>query len=75
MACADQWVGGRWGQSYDMWSVGVIFLELILGTSRVFQIESRTRAVIDQVFPDHSHLVLLVLSQRLHQNPFMNAGM
>ena len=40
---------GGWGQSYDMWSVVVIFLELILGTSRVLQIESRTRAVIDQV--------------------------
>eukprot|EP00961_Rhodomonas_salina_P112357 1512148-Rhodomonas_salina.1 len=24
-------------QSYDMWSVGVLFLELVLGTSKVFQ--------------------------------------
>lgn len=25
-------------QSYDMWSVGVLFLELVLGTSKVFQV-------------------------------------
>jgi len=32
--------------SYDLWSAGVIFLELVLGTSKVFQVDARTRAVI-----------------------------
>ncbi|EKX46159.1 hypothetical protein GUITHDRAFT_70869 [Guillardia theta CCMP2712] len=34
--------------SYDMWSVGVIFLEIVLGSSKVFQVDARTRAIIDQ---------------------------
>lgn len=33
---------------YDMWSVGVIILELILGSPNVFQISSKTRARLDQ---------------------------
>ncbi|XP_031112675.1 uncharacterized protein LOC116016509 isoform X4 [Ipomoea triloba] len=33
---------------YDMWSVGVVMLELILGSPNVFQISSRTRALLDQ---------------------------
>ncbi|KAL0925846.1 hypothetical protein M5K25_004217 [Dendrobium thyrsiflorum] len=33
---------------YDMWSVGVIMLELILGSPHVFQISDRTRALLDQ---------------------------
>ncbi|KAK1266282.1 putative inactive protein kinase [Acorus gramineus] len=32
---------------YDTWSVGVVMLELILGTPHVFQISSRTRALLD----------------------------
>ncbi|KAL3699624.1 hypothetical protein R1sor_017646 [Riccia sorocarpa] len=34
-------------QAYDMWSVGVVMLELVLGTPHVFQISSRTRALLD----------------------------
>ncbi|RAL42159.1 hypothetical protein DM860_011942 [Cuscuta australis] len=33
---------------YDMWSVGVVMLELILGSPNVFHISSRTRALLDQ---------------------------
>ncbi|KAL2323517.1 hypothetical protein Fmac_027896 [Flemingia macrophylla] len=33
---------------YDMWSVGVVMLELILGTPNVFQINALTRALLDQ---------------------------
>lgn len=33
---------------YDMWSVGVVILELVLGTPDVFQVSSRTRALLDQ---------------------------
>nr|AIG56423.1 secreted protein [Achlya hypogyna] len=33
--------------SYDMWSVGVVFLELILGSPHVFAISSRARAKLD----------------------------
>ncbi|KAJ6998460.1 hypothetical protein NC653_014593 [Populus alba x Populus x berolinensis] len=32
---------------YDMWSVGVVMLELILGTPNVFQISARTQALLD----------------------------
>ncbi|XP_043696078.1 uncharacterized protein LOC122646565 isoform X1 [Telopea speciosissima] len=32
---------------YDMWSVGVVILELILGSPHVFQINARTRALLD----------------------------
>ncbi|KAJ3675586.1 hypothetical protein LUZ60_004628 [Juncus effusus] len=33
---------------YDMWSVGVVMLELILGSPHVFLISDRTRALLDQ---------------------------
>ncbi|KAG9451837.1 hypothetical protein H6P81_004741 [Aristolochia fimbriata] len=33
---------------YDMWSVGVVMLELILGSPHVFEISSRTQALLDQ---------------------------
>ncbi|XP_062022295.1 uncharacterized protein LOC133738725 isoform X2 [Rosa rugosa] len=33
---------------YDMWSVGVVILELILGSPNVFEITSYTRALLDQ---------------------------
>ncbi|KAL6505164.1 hypothetical protein OROGR_024981 [Orobanche gracilis] len=33
---------------YDMWSVGVVMLELILGSPNVFQISSITQALLDQ---------------------------
>lgn len=32
---------------YDLWSVGVVMLELVLGTPHVFQISARTRALLD----------------------------
>ncbi|XP_054801635.1 uncharacterized protein LOC129305686 isoform X2 [Prosopis cineraria] len=33
---------------YDMWSVGVVMLELVLGTPNVFQISSLTRTLLDR---------------------------
>ncbi len=33
-------------QSYDSWSIGVIFLEVILGTPHVFTISSRDRNIL-----------------------------
>ncbi|XP_031482576.1 uncharacterized protein LOC116252432 isoform X3 [Nymphaea colorata] len=33
---------------YDMWGVGVVMMELILGSPHVFQISSRTRSLLDQ---------------------------
>ena len=33
-------------QSYDAWSIGVVFLELILGTPHVFTISSRDRNIL-----------------------------
>ncbi|ONH93503.1 hypothetical protein PRUPE_8G235000 [Prunus persica] len=33
---------------YDMWSVGVVMLELILGSPNVFQISSHTRILLDR---------------------------
>lgn len=38
----------RTTMKYDMWSVGVVILELVLGTPDVFQVSSRTRALLDQ---------------------------
>ena len=35
-------------ESYDVWSVGVLFLELILGTADVFSLDQRTSALINQ---------------------------
>ncbi|KAJ3697501.1 hypothetical protein LUZ61_001206 [Rhynchospora tenuis] len=33
---------------YDMWSIGVVMLELIVGSPHVFQLSGRTRALLDQ---------------------------
>ena len=33
---------------YDMWSVGVVMLELVLGTPNVFQINALTRVLLDR---------------------------
>lgn len=33
---------------YDMWSVGVVMLELITGSPHIFQINDRTRALLDK---------------------------
>ncbi|XP_078430968.1 putative inactive protein kinase At3g63330 isoform X2 [Wolffia australiana] len=38
----------RTTMKYDIWSAGVVFLELILGSPHVFQISDRTRAMLDQ---------------------------
>jgi len=32
---------------YDVWSLGVVWLELLLGTPHVFQVSARTRAMMD----------------------------
>lgn len=34
--------------SYDIWSVGVVFLELLLGTSDIFNVDQRTASMIKQ---------------------------
>jgi serine/threonine protein kinase len=33
---------------YDIWSVGVVMLELMMGSPHVFQISDRTRILMDQ---------------------------
>ena len=33
-------------ESYDIWSVGVVFLELLLGTSDIFNVDQRTASMI-----------------------------
>lgn len=33
---------------YDMWSVGVVMLEMVLGTPNIFQINALTRALLDR---------------------------
>lgn len=38
-------------QAYDLWSVGVVFLELLLGSPDVFEIAPRARAKLDAVLP------------------------
>lgn len=35
-------------QSYDIWSIGVVFLELILGTADVFSVDQRSAALMAQ---------------------------
>lgn len=37
-----------WITRYDMWSVGVIILELILGSPNVFQLSPLTQTLLDQ---------------------------
>ena len=34
--------------SYDMWSIGVIWLEMILGTTQIFEPEPRARVILEQ---------------------------
>merc|ERR1719242_1423949 len=41
-------------ESYDVWSVGVLFLELILGTSVVFEIDGRTKALLERKLRNRS---------------------
>lgn len=49
--------------TYDIWSLGVLFLEMVLGTSKVFQISTRTQAIInhrlkneDDIIKQHAYL-------------------
>lgn len=35
-------------ESYDIWSIGVIFLEIILGTASVFSIDQRTASLMNR---------------------------
>lgn len=37
-------------QAYDIWSIGVVWLEFIFGTPHVFELPSRTQARLDQDF-------------------------
>eukprot|EP00850_Spirogloea_muscicola_P020367 SM000213S06832 [mRNA] locus=s213:120475:131093:- [translate_table: standard] len=37
---------------YDIWSAGVVMLELALGTPHVFEVTARTRALLDQKLSD-----------------------
>ena len=41
---------GVWERTwpYDMWSLGVVWLELILGTPHVFDISSRTKVCLSE---------------------------
>ncbi|KAH7284039.1 hypothetical protein KP509_34G037200 [Ceratopteris richardii] len=41
-------VHGNQVNRYDLWSIGIVMLELILGTPHVFQIHDRTRALLDK---------------------------
>ncbi|XP_077242388.1 uncharacterized protein LOC143882885 [Tasmannia lanceolata] len=40
------WFQGTTAVKYDMWSVGVVMLELILGSPKVFQIRARTHPLM-----------------------------
>jgi len=42
--------------AFDMWSLGVVALEMLAGTSRIFEVDSRARARIDQRTNRESHL-------------------
>ncbi|KAI3423253.1 uncharacterized protein J3R85_011217, partial [Psidium guajava] len=44
----ETWYRGSTTVKYDMWSVGVVMLELILGSPDVFQIRALTRTLLDQ---------------------------
>lgn len=47
---SQHWLYFHPGQThvYDMWSVGIVVLELVLGTPHVFQISARTRILLEQ---------------------------
>ncbi|KAK9853911.1 hypothetical protein WJX84_000068 [Apatococcus fuscideae] len=47
---SEEQAPGIWERTwpYDMWSLGVIFLELILGTPHVFDISPRTRVLMQR---------------------------
>ena len=48
-------------QAYDVWCVGIIMMELILGTSRVFQVDARTESIMS-----HSLKVRLFIEHCFH---------
>lgn len=45
-------------QSYDAWSIGVVFLELILGTPHVFTISSRDRNILAHQVCMYTHIYM-----------------
>lgn len=45
---SDEPYSSEYPQSYDIWSVGVLFLEMVLGTSVVFEIDGRTKAILEK---------------------------
>lgn len=51
MKCLSPLLVPQRPDSYDMWSLGILVMELILGTAHVFQIDSRLRAFVDQQVP------------------------
>jgi hypothetical protein len=48
--CARYWIEGKGRESrpYDLWSVGITWLELIFGTPHVFSISERMRVILHQ---------------------------
>ncbi|XP_042412313.1 uncharacterized protein LOC122001564 isoform X2 [Zingiber officinale] len=71
---------------YDMWSVGVVMLELVLGSPHVFEINDRTRALLDQHlegWSDHtkelayklrSYMEMCILIPGISPNHYPNGG-
>jgi hypothetical protein len=39
-------------ESYDSWSIGIVILELLLGTPHVFSVDKRTTAVLTMKLKD-----------------------
>eukprot|EP01134_Creolimax_fragrantissima_P006142 CFRG6142T1 len=39
-------------ESYDIWAVGIVMLELVLGTADVFQVDPRVRAILNHRMAD-----------------------
>ncbi|CAN0262143.1 unnamed protein product, partial [Discosporangium mesarthrocarpum] len=44
-------------ESYDMWSVGIILLELLLGTPQVFTVDQRTWAILERDLSEEDEAV------------------
>ncbi|CAM9501869.1 unnamed protein product [Ectocarpus fasciculatus] len=68
-------------ESYDMWSIGVILLELILGTPEVFTVDQRTRAILDRdlAFEDDevrakAHLLAAMADMCIYSGPGSHDG-
>lgn len=61
--CCRFWVAGggfREARPYDIWSVGIVWLEMLFGTPHVFSITDRMKAVLHQALQlDHQPQVNL----------------